>query len=199
MSISMTKGQRISLTKEGGGELTRVKMGLGWDAIPKEKKKGLLGKLASMASSSDIDLDASCVVLDESKQEIDAVWFRNLRNSDGSIQHTGDNLTGEGEGDDESIIVELGKLPAQARSLVFVVTSYSSQGFSEVANAFCRLVDETTGQEVARFDLGATGPHTAMVLATVARDGGGWKMTARGETGKGKTYKEVPELITAAA
>lgn len=192
MSINMSKGQRISLTKEGGGQLTRVRMGLGWDAIP---KKGMFGKMKTTA----IDLDASCVLLDDAKTELDAVWFEKLRSSDGSVEHTGDNLTGEGEGDDESILVDLGRVPPQAKSLVFVVTSFSRQGFSEVANAFCRLVDETTGAEIARFDLTATGSHTAMVLATVYRHNGEWKMTARGETGTGRTYKDIPQLIAGAA
>ena len=189
MSVNMTKGQRISLEKQGGGELTKVRMGLGWDAIT---KKGLFGR---KKAGKDIDLDASCVVLDEARNEIGAVWFKKLRSDDGSIVHTGDNLTGEGEGDDESIIVELDKLSPQVQTLVFTVTSYSAQGFSEVANASCRLVDERGGAEVARFDLSATGPHTAMIMATVYRSGGGWKMAAIGDTGKGKTYKDMTEMI----
>ena len=78
---------------------------------------------------------------------------------------------------------------------MFTVTSYSAQGFSEVANASCRLVDERGGSEVARFDLSATGPHTAMIMATVYRQGGGWKMAAIGDTGKGKTYKDMTAMI----
>ena len=188
MSVNMTKGQRISLEKKGGGELTKVRMGLGWDAI---EKKGLFGR----KKTKDVDLDASCVVLDEARNELDAVWFKKLRTSDGSITHTGDNLTGEGEGDDESIIVELDQLSDRVQTLVFTVTSYSAQGFSEVANASCRLVDERSGSEVARFDLSATGPHTAMIMATVYRQGGGWKMAAIGDTGKGKTYKDMTAMI----
>jgi tellurium resistance protein TerZ len=188
MSVNMSKGQRISLEKKGGGELTKVRMGLGWDGI---SKKGLFGR----KKAKDIDLDASCVMLDEARNEIDAVWFKKLQSSDGSITHTGDNLTGEGEGDDESIIVELDQLSDRVQTLVFTVTSYSSQGFSEVANASCRLVDERGGSEVARFDLSATGPHTAMIMATVYRQGGGWKMAAIGDTGRGKTYKDMGEMI----
>lgn len=189
MSVNLSKGQRISLEKKGGGGLTKVRMGLGWDAVT---KKGLFGR---RKAAKDIDLDASCVVLDEARNELDAVWFKKLRSSDGSIQHTGDNLTGEGEGDDESIIVELDKLSDRVQTLVFTVTSYSAQGFSEVANASCRLADERTGDEVARFDLSATGPHTAMIMATVFRQGGGWQMAAIGETGQGKTYKDMTEMI----
>ena len=118
------------------------------------------------------------MVLDEARNEIGAVWFKKLRSDDGSIVHTGDNLTGEGEGDDESIIVELDRLSDRSRRSSSPSPATARQGFSEVANASCRLVDERGGSEVARFDLSATGPHTAMIMATVYRSGGGWKMAA---------------------
>ena len=189
MGVSLSKGQKISLSKEGGEGLKRISMGLGWDAI---KTKGFMGFGSKQKS---IDLDASCVLFDDAGRKVDEVWFRQLRSQDGSIVHTGDNLTGEGEGDDESIIVELDKLSPQVQTLVFTVTSYSAQGFSEVANASCRLVDERGGSEVARFDLSATGPHTAMIMATVYRQGGGWQMAAIGDTGTGKTYKDMTAMI----
>lgn len=192
MTISMVKGQKISLTKGDGAVLTRVRMGLGWDPV---QSKGLLGRTKSKA----IDLDASCVMLDRDRREVDAVWFRQLRSRDGSITHTGDNLTGEGDGDDESIIVDLSRVPATVETLVFTVNSFSRQGFSEVANASCRLVDETSGSEVARYDLSAQGRHTGMVMAKVYRHNGEWKMAALGETGNGKTYKEMLPAIAAAA
>jgi tellurium resistance protein TerZ len=188
MSVSMSKGQKISLSKDGGGQLTRVKMGLGWDAA---ESKGLFGK----KKSKSIDLDASCLLLDADRNVADTVWFRQLKSKDGSIVHTGDNLTGAGEGDDESIIVELGKVPAAVQTLVFTVNSFSAQGFSEVLNAFCRLVDETNGNEVARFDLSAQGSHTAMVMAKVYRHGGEWKMAALGDPGQGKTVKDLIPLV----
>jgi tellurium resistance protein TerZ len=188
MSVSMSKGQKISLSKDGGGQLTRVKMGLGWDAA---ESKGLFGK----KKSKSIDLDASCLLLDADRNVADTVWFRQLKSKDGSIVHTGDNLTGAGEGDDESIIVELAKVPAAVQTLVFTVNSFSAQGFSEVLNAFCRLVDETNGNEVARFDLSAQGSHTAMVMAKVYRHGGEWKMAALGDPGQGKTVKDLIPLV----
>jgi len=191
MSISMTKGQKISLSKSGGGQLTRVKMGLGWDAA---EVKGMFGRTKTKA----IDLDASCLMLDAGREVIDTIWFRQLKSKDGSIMHTGDNTTGAGEGDDESIIVELGNVPASIETLVFTVNSYSRQGFSEVLNAFCRLVDETSNSEVARFDLSAQGPHTAMVMAKVYRHGGEWKMAALGDSGDGKTVKEMIPLVLGA-
>lgn len=186
MPVSLTKGQRISLEKEAGHALTTVVMGLGWDAV---KKGGFLGFLGG---GGNIDLDASCILFDDSRRAIDAVWFRQLSSKDGSIRHTGDNLTGDGEGDDEQIIVDLSRIPGQVSSMVFVVTSFSGQTFTEVANAFCRLVDQRTGREIARYNLsGFQGRHTAMVMAKVYRHSGEWKMHAIGEPANGRTYQDV--------
>ncbi|HEX8156376.1 MAG TPA: TerD family protein [Solirubrobacteraceae bacterium] len=190
MTINLSKGERINLAKADGGELTRVKMGLGWDAI---ERKGRFGR----SKRADVDLDASCVLLDGEGNIVDAVWFRQLNSKDGSISHTGDNLTGAGDGDDESILVDLSRVPGMVTTLSFTVTCYSRQGFSEIQNAFCRVVDETTKQEIARYDLSAQGPHTAMVIANVYRHDGRWKMAALGETGEGKTYQDIVPLIMA--
>ncbi|MFI6516433.1 TerD family protein [Spirillospora sp. NPDC050679] len=188
MSVSLQKGQRVSLTKPGGGDLTRVRMGLGWDAVA---KKGLFGK--SRAQS--IDLDASCLLFDAGGNLADAVWFRQLRSKDGSVVHTGDNLTGEGEGDDEVINVDLGKVPANVTQLVFTVNSFTGQDFSQIENAFCRLVDEATGQEIARYELTGSGQHNAQIMAKVARDGAGWSMTAIGAIANGQTFQHLlPEV-----
>jgi tellurium resistance protein TerZ len=184
MSVSLSKGQKVSLAKPGGGALTRVRMGLGWDAV---KKKGLFGGTRSQT----IDLDASCLLFDGAGNLIDSVWFQQLRSKDGSIQHTGDNLTGAGEGDDESVMVDLQRLHPSINQLVFTVNSFTGQDFSQIENAFCRLVDETTGAEVARFDLSAGGPHTAQIMAKVSRDGQGWAMTAIGAPASGRTFKHL--------
>mgnify|MGYP000353783366 CR=1 FL=1 len=104
MAVSLQKGQKISLSKEAGGELTQVKLGLGWDVAqgPQDKKGGFLGKLFGGGSGGDsIDLDASCIMFDANKQAVDAIWFSQLKSKDGSIVHTGDNRTGDGDGDDE--------------------------------------------------------------------------------------------------
>lgn len=190
MSINMTKGQKISLSKDGGS-LTRVKMGLGWDPVSSPKK----GLFKRSAPEKQIDLDASVVLLDDNRQVIDTVWFRQLRSKDGSVQHTGDNLTGAGDGDDESILVDLPSVPANVSVLAFTVNSFSAQGFGEVANAFCRVVDETTGDEFARYDLSAQGSHSALVIAKVYRHGGEWKMAALGDPGAGKTVTEILPLV----
>jgi tellurium resistance protein TerZ len=188
MSVNLSKGQSVSLTKSSGGGLTRVRMGLGWDAV---KKRGLFG-----SRSQSIDLDASCLLFDAAGTLVDQVWFRQLRTADGAVQHTGDNLTGAGEGDDESIIVELGKLPASVQTLVFVVNSFTGQNFSQIENAFCRLVDETTGAEVARYELTGSGTHNAQIMSKVARDGAGWSMTAIGATANGRTFHDLLPTVS---
>jgi tellurium resistance protein TerZ len=183
MSVSMVKGQKVSLAKRGGGTLSRVRMGLGWDAV---KKRGLFG-----SRSQSIDLDASALLFDAQRQLVDAVWFRQLQSKDGSVQHTGDNLTGEGEGDDESIIVDLPRLSPAVTQIVFTVNSFTGQDFSQIENAFCRLVDETTGEELARYDLTGAGRHNAQIMAKVTRDGAGWAMTAIGAIASGRTFQDL--------
>ncbi|MFB4299581.1 TerD family protein [Actinomadura sp. NTSP31] len=189
MSISLQKGQKVSLAKPGGGTLTRVRMGLGWDAVA---KKGLFGK----GKAQSIDLDASCLLFDASGNLADSVWFRQLRSKDGSVQHTGDNLTGAGEGDDEVINVDLQSVPANVTQLVFTVNSFTGQDFSQIENAFCRLVDETTGQEIARYDLTGSGQHNAQIMAKVSRDGDGWSMTAIGATATGRTFQHLLPTVS---
>lgn len=189
MSVSLSKGQRVSLTKSGGGTLTQVRMGLGWDAV---KKRGLFGG----AKSQSIDLDASCLIFDASGQLVDQVWFNQLRSKDGAVVHTGDNRTGAGDGDDESVIVELSQLPAAVTTLAFTVNSFTGQNFSQIENAYCRLVDETNGQELARFDLTGSGQHTAQVMAKVSRDGQGWSMTAIGAITSGRTILDLLPAVT---
>ncbi|HWU22256.1 MAG TPA: TerD family protein [Nocardioides sp.] len=182
--VSLVKGQTVSLRKGDGGTLTHVRMGLGWDAA---KKKGMFGGMKSQS----IDLDASAVLYDAQRNVLDQVWFQQLRSKDGAVQHTGDNLTGRGDGDDESIIVHLDRLPAGVASILFMVNSFTGQNFSQIENAYCRLIDETTGQEIARYDLSGSGTHTAQVMAKVARDGGGWSMTAIGAVANGRTFRDL--------
>lgn len=190
MGVNLQKGQRISLEKEANGSLTRIVMGLGWDAA-KAKSSGLLGGLFGGGGGGNIDLDASCLLFDEHGSLVDAVWFRQLRSRDGSIRHTGDNLTGEGEGDDEQIIVDLPNVPATVKSLVFTVSNYTGQDFSRVENAFCRIVNAADDKEIARYDLSCQGNHTAMIMAKVYRHNDEWKMHAIGETGQGRTFEQL--------
>jgi tellurium resistance protein TerZ len=185
MAVNLGKGQKISLTKESGGSLTRVVMGLGWDPI---KVKGFLG---FGSKQLEVDLDASCLLFDAAGNPVDAVWFRQLKSKDGSIVHTGDNRTGAGEGDDEQIIVDLPAVPASVKSLVFVVNSFTGQSFAQIENASCRIVDANTGSEVARYNLSCQGSHTAQVMAKVYRHDGEWKMHAIGENASGRTFQEL--------
>lgn len=186
MAISLVKGQRISLAKGDGSSLSKVVMGLGWDA----KKKG--GFFGFGAQEQEIDLDASCVLFDENSKAVDAVWFRQLRSKDGSILHTGDNRTGAGDGDDEQIIVDLTRIPSHVKSLVFVVNSFTGQNFSEIENTFCRMVDQTSNREIARYELSNEGgTHTAQIMAKVYRHRGDWKMHAIGESASGRTFHDL--------
>jgi tellurium resistance protein TerZ len=187
MGVSLSKGQSVSLVKSGGGGLSRVRMGLGWDAV---KKRGLFG-----SRSQSIDLDASALLFDANRALVDQVWFQQLTSKDGSVQHTGDNLTGEGEGDDESIRVFLDGVSPAVQTIVFTVNSFTGQDFSQIENAFCRLIDETTETEVARYDLTGSGRHTAQVMSKVSRDGGGWSMTAIGATASGRTFHDLLPTI----
>ncbi len=196
MAISLTKGQKISLEKEAGSTLTRVIMGVGWDPAQSEKK-GFLSKLLSTPPS--IDLDASCIVFDENKNILDAVYFGQLKSQDNSIIHTGDNLTGDGDGDDEQINVDLSKLSSNVKSIIFTVNSFRGQTFNEVANAYCRLLDGQSGNEVARITLSGGGNHTAMIMAKVYLHNGEWKMHAIGEPTSGKTIQDIATQVASYA
>jgi tellurium resistance protein TerZ len=187
VSVSLSKGQKVSLTKSDGGGLARVRMGLGWDAM---RKKGLFG-----SRKQTIDLDASALLFDGAGELVDQVWWKQLRSRDGAVQHTGDNLTGEGEGDDESIRVDLAALPANVTTIVSTVNSFTGQDFSQIENAFCRLIDESTETEIARYELTGAGSHTAQIMAKVARDGSGWAMTAIGSPTSGRTFHDLLPAI----
>jgi tellurium resistance protein TerZ len=190
MAVNLQKGQKISLEKEAGGSLTKVTMGLGWDAV---KTKGLFGM---GSKSADIDLDASCILFDEGNNPVDFVWFRQLKSKDGSIVHTGDNRTGAGDGDDEQIVVNLAQIPANIKSLVFTVNSFTGQSFAQVNNAYCRILNASNNAEVAKYDLSVQGSHTAQIMAKLYRHNGEWKMHAIGENGNGRTLQDLMAQIT---
>lgn len=193
MAISLSKGQTISLKKETSG-LAAVRMGLGWDAA---KKKGFWKSIMGGDAPS-VDLDASCILFDEQKDEVDIVWFRQLASNDGSIQHSGDNRTGDGDGDDESIVVNLRTLPARVRHLVFTVNSFTGQSFNEVDNAVCRLLDHANGREIVRFELAEKGAHTGVVMAVLSRTDSMWTMKAVGSIANGRTVRDLIQVATAA-
>ncbi|WP_455809578.1 TerD family protein [Pseudomonas koreensis] len=194
MALTLAKNQTISLEKTAGTGLKKVSMGLGWDP---EKASGFFGKLLG-GGGGDIDLDASCIMLDADKKPLDLVWFRQLQSRDGAIQHSGDNRTGEGAGDDETISVDLERLPATVKYLVFTVNSFTGQNFEKVANAYCRIVDLGSRNELGRFDLSEKGQHTGVVMSYLARTPAGWDFTAVGQVTNGRTADDLVELAIGA-
>ncbi|MGW4567109.1 TerD family protein [Streptomyces sp. NPDC004561] len=192
MSVNLDKGQRISLKKPDGSALGAVRMGLGWRAAPRK------GFLARLAGTREIDLDASALLF-AGGQPADVVFFRHLVSDDGSVRHLGDNLTGgTGAGDDDEVIlVDLARVPGHVDQIVFTVNSFTGQTFGEVENAFCRLVDERTGQELARYTLSGGGAYTAQIMAKLHRGDGGWQLQAIGEPAAGRTFQDLLPAIAA--
>jgi stress response protein SCP2 len=174
--VSLRKNETVSLVKTGAPPLSFVIMGLGWDPVARGK---------------DVDLDASVVVFEPRGKDIEKVWFGNLAAFDHAIQHAGDNITGEGEGDDEQIRVDLSRLPAEAAVLVFTITSYRGQRFEEVENAYCRLLDGQSGAELVRFDLSESQRHTAVIMAAIYRTGPTWSMRAVGSFHDARTVRAM--------
>ncbi len=175
MGVSLSKGGNVSLTKEAGGTLAAVTVGLGWDV--------------RTTTGTDFDLDASAIGLNAGGTVLSDkhfVFFNNLKSPEGAIEHTGDNLTGEGEGDDEQINVNLAALPAEVEKVVFPVSIYDganrSQSFGQVRNAFIRVVNAAGGTELARYDLTEdASTETAMVFGELYRNAGEWKFRAVGQ------------------
>lgn len=190
--VSLSKNQTVSLSKETSS-LNQLQFGLGWD--PLKKKKGFFGGLMGGGNDA-IDLDAGCVLLDNSGNTVDTIWFRKLKSSCGSVVHQGDNLTGEGDGDDEVITVDLTRLPSQVEYLAFTVNSFRGQTFNEVDNAFCRVVDQSR-KELARYKLTEQGSHTGIIIASLARKGGNWDFTAQGKASTGRTIDDMHADIVA--
>ncbi|WP_344074311.1 TerD family protein [Streptomyces crystallinus] len=173
--VSLQKNQTVSLVKGGRPLLSQVKMGLGWEPAFRGK---------------DIDLDASVIAYGPQRNHLDSCYFGKLSILGGAVKHSGDNLTGEGAGDDEVIVVDLGRLPAEATGLVFTVNSFSGQKFTEVAKAYCRLIDAATGEELVRFDLTTAEPQTGVMMAKLIRQfSGEWEMTALGNFVKSRTVR----------
>ena len=191
--VSLQKGQTVNLTKQGGGRLTNVRMGLGWDPIT---KKGLFGGTKEIS----VDLDATAIMFDASGRNVNQVWFNQLKSKDKSIKHTGDNLTGAGDGDDESIMVALDKVPANVTQIVFIVNSYSGHTFDMIENATCRAVDsDASDTELCRYELSGGQKIQAMVMAKLSRQGDGWDFTAIGTpVTNGRRIKDVLPAAKAA-
>lgn len=178
MSVSLSKGGNVSLSKEEPG-LEKVLIGLGWDT--------------RSTDGTDFDLDASAFLLaagDRVRGDGDFIFYNNLRSTDGSVEHTGDNRTGEGDGDDEALKVDLTRVPAEVQKIAVAVTIHDGearrQSFGMVSNAFIRVANDATGREIARYDLTEdASTETAMVFGEVYRHNGEWKFRAVGQGYKG--------------
>ena len=174
MAVSLKKGQKVDLTKTNPG-LKQILIGLGWDV---NKYDG--GK--------DFDLDSSVFMLNANgkvRDDDDFVFYGNLKHKSGAVEHLGDNLTGAGEGDDEQIKIDLSKVPAEVEKIDFTVTIYEAeernQNFGQVENAFIRVVNQATGEELIRYDLGEDfSIETAVVIGELYRNKGEWKFNAIG-------------------
>ncbi len=174
MPINLTKGQKVDLTKTNPG-LSKIMVGLGWD-------------VNTFDSGHAFDLDASAFLLDSSGKcptDGDFIFYGNLQNASESVIHMGDNLTGEGEGDDEQIMADLSKIPENISKVAFTVTIYDSdsrgQNFGQVSNAYIRIVDEATGTELIHYDLGEDfSIETAIVVGELYKHNGEWKFNAIG-------------------
>lgn len=173
--VNLQKNQTVSLVKGGRPLLSQVKMGLGWEPAFRGK---------------DIDLDASVIAYGPNRNHLDSCYFGKLSILNGAIKHSGDNLTGEGAGDDEVIVVDLGRIPPEATGLVFTVNSFTGQKFTEVAKAYCRLIDAASGEELVRFDLTGAEPQTGVMMAKLIKQfSGEWEMTAMGDFVKSRTVR----------
>lgn len=188
MAIILQKGQRIDLTK-GNPTLERLVVGLGWDPI-EQKRGGLLGGLFG-GGGADMDIDASVIMLrdDRFAQNSDLIYFGNLTSACGGVQHTGDNLTGDGDGDDEQVIVQLSRIPQEVNRLIFVVNIYDcvnrKQDFGQVANAYIRVVNDSSKEELLKFNLSDNYQGlTSLTVAEIYRHGSEWKFGAIGSGSK---------------
>lgn len=174
MAISLTKGGNVNLSKEAPN-LTNIAVGLGWNPRATDGQA--------------FDLDAIAFLVNESgkvRADTDFIFFNNLKSSDGSVEHTGDNRTGEGDGDDEVIKVDLTKVPADVSKVVFCAVIYDgqarNQNFGQVANAYIRIVNTQSGAEVARYDLSEdSSTETAMIFGELYKNNGEWKFRAVGQ------------------
>ena len=200
MAISLQKGQRISLSKEAPG-LTKIICGLGWDII--KPAGGEFFSNFGNKAGEEYDLDSAVICLSDAGKLIDnqnIIYFANLSHPSGAIVHLGDNLTGAGDGDDEVIIVDLARIPANVSRLVFVVNIYDCQArkqdFTQIKNAFVRLVNAANNQELARFNLSGQDYQgmTGMILAEVYHHNREWKMAA---IGNGVSVNGLSELVQA--
>lgn len=195
LTISLVKGQKIDLTKGNAG-LSKVVVGLGWDPAVVEKK----GFFGSKKSAVEIDCDASVILLDEKGRitnQKHVIYFANLQSPDGSVVHSGDNRTGDGDGDDETISINLGQVPADVSKIVFVVNIYDcvnrKQDFGLIQSAYIRVLNGSNQQELVKFNLTDDySGKSSLIVGEIYRHGGEWKFSAIGE---GSTDTTIGQLV----
>lgn len=200
MAVNLQKGQKVDLRKSDGSELKKVMVGLGWDEAEKSSgsKKGLFGALFGGENHRDIDCDASAFLCVNGKIENfdDIIYFGNLEHESGAVKHMGDNLTGEGEGDDEQIFVDLKSLPSRYDKIIFVVNIYKArerkQHFGMIKNAFIRICDNDNHQELCRYNLSENYDNmTAMIFGEIYLRNGQWRFNAIGQAVTDNSISEL--------
>jgi stress response protein SCP2 len=198
LAINLQKGQRVDLTKSNPG-LSKIMVGLGWDPVQSGSGGGLFGGLFSGGGAANIDCDASVIMLganDKLQNNKDVVYFGNLKSADGSVQHSGDNLTGDGDGDDEQVMIDLSRVPSNIQKLVFVVNIYDcvkrKQHFGMIKNAFIRVVNPGNNQELIHYNLSDNySGLTCLVTGEIYRHGNDWKFAAIGSGTNAASLSEV--------
>ncbi len=198
LAINLQKGQRVDLTKSNPG-LSKIMVGLGWDPVQSGGGGGLFGGLFGGGGAANVDCDASVIMLganDKLQNNKDVIYFGNLRSNDGSVQHSGDNLTGDGDGDDEQVMIDLSRVPANIQKLVFVVNIYDcvkrKQHFGMLKNAFIRVVNPGNNQELLHYNLTDNySGLTCLVTGEIYRHGNDWKFAAIGSGTNAASLSEV--------
>lgn len=200
LAISLKKGQRVDLTKGNPG-LSKIMVGLGWDPVDSRGGKGFFGALFGGGNPApNVDCDASVLLLSDNEKltnQKDVIYFGNLTSADGSVQHSGDNLTGVGEGDDEQIFIELTRVPANIHKIVFVVNIYDcvrrKQHFGMIKNAYIRIVNPSTREDLIRYNLSDDySGKTSLIVGEIYRHGSDWKFAA---IGNGTSAAGLNELV----
>ena len=199
MTINLQKGQRVDLTKGNTG-LNKIRVGLGWDPVQQKSSGGLFGGLFGGGGSkgANVDCDASVILLkgDRLAAKEDVIYFGNLKGANGAVAHSGDNLTGDGDGDDEQVVVELKSIPADYNRLVFVVNIYEAaqrkQHFGMIQNAFIRIVNGATNEELLKYNLSEDySGQTTLITGEIYRHENEWKFAAIGTGTQDNSIGEV--------
>jgi tellurium resistance protein TerZ len=192
MAIDLAKGQVIDLTKKHG--LKRLEFGLGWQKKEATKHSGFFGALKSaFANSSDVDLDASVLLMNNRGEVLDVVYFGSMKSKCSSILHSGDDRSGGGPGDNEVIKVDLEKIPSHITRLALTVNSFTGEKFSQLNSAYGRITDNNQS-EAARYTLTEMGPYTALIIGLAFYESGGWKFKVVGELCDGRTVEQLKEV-----